>query len=680
MNDNKNINKLEESESTQNNVPFNNAVDEIDEELLALSPPPPNPRLLLLIILIFCMTVVMMVWFFPELKYFLSAFREPVKLGEAADIEVESLAPNRQAELHGFPLMQRTLTFKEGVKWFMLSNNTRKLSPLAGQPNIYVQWTESTARKAYRDPETNPGELGPPSSFKGQLATRQSMGANYEKIWVFYDCLKYHYIGRCNRCIGKNSMDDCRNTFVCEENAGKETCLEITSRSETDLSDEIAKAERSGDKKTEEHLRQLKSLQNEIAVQARFVELEELDIKTGRLQNIAAKKKSSQISSLYKIRATLLNLRFQELKLRAVHALRTTSVLSEESKQKLHSLSGELKNKKTEEESLVSQLKIMKTLVRIGESLHRWNKRTEDIIAKAKEFPPSVVEKLSAFDPNAKKGSILLSALSSMESDLASVKKNAPNEGENRDEVPSSDNAVDDKHVVKLTEFKERLDDMMSRLSTLSPGQLPELEQWASKPDVLGDVPEPLMENRVMENISEIERMLASTTPNESASDETFLPLARRMNESIDKLAALRTEIKAIPETPGFHEMEIEKELSSISSVIESGITKDNADALAKRINMLIADMTIKGVYLAKLKGAEKEAAMLSKLLSEERLKELKVELQNASSTLEPIDYVLIDGEIPLDKLWVVAVYLILMLMLIVNIRKILLFVEAYRK
>ena len=189
--------------------------DDIDEELINLSAPPPDLRLLVFTLVILILSGVMAYWFLPEAKYLASAFRDPIPLGEAADIKVENLKNHTYVSVDGFPLIQRTLMFKEGVKWFTLSDNTRKFFPLAGQPHLYVQWAETDKHKAYRDPETQPGTLGPPAHFEGHLILREDLGENFDRIWVFYDCLKYHYIGRCNYCLGKISMDQCRDAFAC---------------------------------------------------------------------------------------------------------------------------------------------------------------------------------------------------------------------------------------------------------------------------------------------------------------------------------------------------------------------------------------------------------------------------------------------------------------------------------
>ena len=694
--------------------------DDVDEDLLALPPPPPNPRLLIFVVAILLMSAIMMVWFFPELRYFLATFKAPVELGEAADIDPSKLIPDTLAEVDGFPLIQRTLTYKEGVKWFMMSDNMRKFFPLAGQSHLYVQWAETAEHKAYRDPETNPGVLGPPSHFRGHLTTRKALGPNYNQVWVFYDCLKYHYLGRCNRCLGRTSMDECRNTFVCAESNGDEACGEILSHTESSLAKEIEAAEKGGNTEKSAALEQLRDAVRENNVLSRSVRLEELGMQAARLHDTAAAEKNPLVSSLEKTRGRILTLRAKELRVRATDALRTVSTLKDTDKEKLRALRAEWDKTQAEETSLVKTLRTMKVLVQLGDGVHRWKKRTQWIMQYAALLSPETAKKAAAFDPASKNGPEIAYLLNSLESEIADVRR-ARYQAEARtdtdgaaDTERDTDTAADTEGdteaatattaatvpaaaepqealalpndpaygglIERLTALKTRLRAMEIRLGEVLPGRLPDLEKWALKPDVLGNVPDALMESRVISNIADIERMTASISEEGDADGEPDFTLARTMNDNIDKLAELRARIKKIPETTGFFELQVSDLINELDGIIKPTMPLKAADDATRRIDRIIAEMSTHQLFLSNLKGAPEAMQQLGTLVSEETLDNISAELEEIVSTLDPGDFVLIDGEIPMDKLWVVLLYLALIAMIVVNTRKLKRFIDAYRK
>ena len=77
--------------------------------------------------------------------------------------------------------------------------------------------------------------------------------------------------------------------------------------------------------------------------------------------------------------------------------------------------------------------------------------------------------------------------------------------------------------------------------------------------------------------------------------------------------------------------------------------------------------------------GRLEEMTRLEKILDEKRIDTLARELDTLASKVENGDWVIIDREIPLDKLWVVLVYAVLAFMIVVNFRKLWRFWLAYR-
>ncbi len=198
----------------------------VDEELLALGPPPPSPRQAVFVLVVLGLSVFMLVWFFPDLRYLLRAFAEPQDLGEAADVYPGGFESHALVRLHGIPMTNRTIVFSKGVRWF--SDTTRKVFPLAGRPELLVEWQIPGEQRAYRDPDVNPESERLPFDFEGRLMPREDLAARYERIWLFYDCLEGYSVRECKLCLGAVDMEQCRQRIACVLEIG-EDCREILS-------------------------------------------------------------------------------------------------------------------------------------------------------------------------------------------------------------------------------------------------------------------------------------------------------------------------------------------------------------------------------------------------------------------------------------------------------------------
>jgi hypothetical protein len=198
----------------------------VDEELLALSVPPPSPRQALFILVVLGLSLFMLAWFFPDLRYLLRAFEEPADLGEAADLHPGRFEAQSIVRLHGIPMTNRTLAFSKGVRWF--SDTARKVFPLAGRPELLVEWRIPAKERAYRDPDVNPEGERLPFDFQGRLVPRADLGARYERIWLFYDCLEGYSVRECKLCLGAGGMEQCRQRIACALEIG-EDCRTVLS-------------------------------------------------------------------------------------------------------------------------------------------------------------------------------------------------------------------------------------------------------------------------------------------------------------------------------------------------------------------------------------------------------------------------------------------------------------------
>jgi hypothetical protein len=157
----------------------------IDEELLALSEPPASLRYGLITLLVIALSIVMLVWFFPEFKYLIAGIGGPRHLEDAADIDLSTLKNNTFVSVEGIPWVTKTVAYNDGIKWFGLSDTSRKLFPLMGQRKLLVRWTVPQKNKVYRDPQLHPSSLPLPGYFEGHLLKYDKYSSRYQHIWNF---------------------------------------------------------------------------------------------------------------------------------------------------------------------------------------------------------------------------------------------------------------------------------------------------------------------------------------------------------------------------------------------------------------------------------------------------------------------------------------------------------------
>ncbi|MCP4198470.1 MAG: hypothetical protein GY762_15075 [Proteobacteria bacterium] len=157
----------------------------IDEELLALSEPPVSLRYGLVTLLVIALSIVMLVWFFPEFKYLMAGIGGPRQLGDAADVDLSTLESNVFVSVEGIPWVTKTVAYNDGIKWFALSDTSRKLFPLMGQRKLLVRWTVPQKNKVYRDPQSHPSSPSLPGYFEGHLLRYDKYSSRYQHIWDF---------------------------------------------------------------------------------------------------------------------------------------------------------------------------------------------------------------------------------------------------------------------------------------------------------------------------------------------------------------------------------------------------------------------------------------------------------------------------------------------------------------
>ncbi|MCP4676839.1 MAG: hypothetical protein GY854_15260 [Deltaproteobacteria bacterium] len=655
--------------------------DNIDEELLALSGPPPSLRYAIFILFFLALSVFMAIWFFPELKYFSRVVQGTTYLGEAADVDLAKLKSDSQVSIDGIPLMSKSLEFKEGIRWFSLSDNMCHFFPLTGQSNLFVQWRETDEYKAFRDPATNPVKPGPPSHFEGHLVKREYMGPGFDRVWVYFDCLKTHVLRRCNQCLGTSSMDECRDTFTCAESNTKEQCAQILKDSEKPLDTRIAELEK---KATGDELYRLSALR-EHRMAIAFVRLEEMEEITKDVLRDSAKLDQKDTTSLKELQREILALQLVELKVRATEPLKKIDTLGKEARQKLEASFVELEKLRKEKTSLTDSLKTLRAFADTGEVLEKLKKRATEIQTTLMTTESGKFDKLAEWklDPSTENGGTVFEAINRLQALMLEVDKSQKNVGDagthdiavageadaSRPEItPLHIDKIEDperRRVVKTLEsLKNRATTLQSKIAALAPGQKKEFDRWLRKPDVLGSVPEGLRRENVLRSLGKTEQMLADMgTP----SDEEQT-LSQRLSDGIDRLDEIKKRTRELEARPGMKELEFIRPLGALEKEIASGSM--DAKKIKRELRSLLQMMLDKGFYMAQLRGAPDELALLEQKLGTETIAQLTERLEKIISVIDNDDWILIDGEIPLDNLWVVLVYLLLIVMIVVNIQK----------
>lgn len=160
------------------------AIDDYDEELLALPPPVPSPWYAVVTALVIVCSVVILVWFWPDMRFFLRLASEPVQLGDASNLELSTLEHNSYVELSALPRVNRVVQYTEGTWWFK-KDNVHRLFPVAGQRGLLVRWEDNVVIEYQGDVELRPTF---PSHFRGRLMRVDKMpfDSRYQAVFAFF--------------------------------------------------------------------------------------------------------------------------------------------------------------------------------------------------------------------------------------------------------------------------------------------------------------------------------------------------------------------------------------------------------------------------------------------------------------------------------------------------------------
>ncbi|MDJ0761811.1 MAG: hypothetical protein QNJ97_02385 [Myxococcota bacterium] len=682
------------------------AMDEdIDEELLAMAGPPPSLRYGVFTGLVIALTIAMLVWFFPELKFLSRITEPPTPLGEAADLDLNTLTSNTFVALDGLPLMSKAIEFRDGIRWFSMSDNTRHFFPLTGKPQLFVQWKESDEHKAFRDPAVNPVRPGPPSHFEGHLVSRADLiDTNYERIFVFYDCLKVHPLRRCNHCLGKASLAECREFFTCIERYTAEQCVALLDASENpmdetiaDLKDKVASGENAdANRQKIAALEDTRLALREHHIGVASMLLEELATKAGKLSDAKDRLRAEDRAALSSLRSEILSLSFNELKVKAAGPVKHIDALPAEDRQALDTAYETLNKKRAEAAELKRQQRLLREYAEVGEKIEKTKKRISQLQAAIADAPADKIAALatSSIDPQSVDGSKIANDLSRLEAILLTPKpattadagpadagpqaseptagqttaRNGPqkNKAVGRARLTAENSPVFQTLIAPLTALSTRLETLQAKLAGLRPQAVEAFDRWVLEPDILGQIPKELKEEKIIVSIARIEQMLGPA----SAPEGGFGSLLKRINQGVDALKAVQKQIAVLEATPGMREMTVVADLKALDVSFNAGQPEKDPTAFEAGLSGATLNLIEKNLYPLQLKGHLDQMAALEALLEKEKLGDIASRLGNIAATVETGDWVLFSDRIPLDKAWVALVYLVLITMLAFNVRK----------
>ncbi|MCU0660805.1 MAG: hypothetical protein MUC50_00595 [Myxococcota bacterium] len=158
--------------------------DDYDEELLALPGPVPSPWYAVMTAAVIISSVVILVWFWPDMRYFLRFSSEPVDLGDASALDLHQLKHNSYVELSGLPRVNRMVQYTDGTWWFK-KDNVRRMFPVTGQRGLLVRWEGDLKVEYSGEVQIRPTL---PSNFTGRLMQIDKLpfGTRYRSVFAFF--------------------------------------------------------------------------------------------------------------------------------------------------------------------------------------------------------------------------------------------------------------------------------------------------------------------------------------------------------------------------------------------------------------------------------------------------------------------------------------------------------------
>ncbi|MBN2801508.1 MAG: hypothetical protein JXR91_00285 [Deltaproteobacteria bacterium] len=688
--------------------------DDIDEELMALAPPPPAIQEAIFIMVILGFSIFILYLFFPQAKYFVKAFSKPENLGDAANINTAKLAGDSYVRVEGMPLVNRTVTFSTGTKWFS-GDIYRKMAPVGGNSSLLAQWhTPNPNIKQEKD------ILTPPSDFAGRLKKREELSKNYNKFWPFFDCLNFHDTSQCKFCIGKKSLDDCRPVFTCVDNYPIELCDITAFNSKEEIETRIAKLdEQLNTSKNDSIVTEIASYKvalnavENIELLTQQVKLEEYFT---RLERLAAYNKGNK--DIEALQLEILDKMTDELSVLFIEPNNKLKSLSKPIREKLENAIHNMDEANEKLKIISIEKKKLGPLVDVNRELADFIVVIDETISKLK-LGKDVDSLISGWKLNndASGDEIYNKVLTLNASVIKSINLIKDNESNvNTDQVdkdkesdekinePDSDNIKDsdirsaeaidktqgdaevaDSDIAQLSSeaqrvidnlftLRNRLTTLGRKINTLNPGDSKELDKWADKTDIVGSLPKALRAQRVITSVQKIEGFVKDTK------ESTDISLKQRYKKLLADEKENREKVKTTGLLSGVEEFKIIKDFENLKSKKERFIEGRDFSEYSKRLFSLFEIYKSKDFYPADLGNHAEVKSSLIKFFKNCKMDQYDTKISSLEMKIGRPVFVLLDGEKPGDNLWILFVYLIIPVLMFVNIRRLLRFIRFWSK
>jgi len=574
----------------------------------------------------------------------------------------------------GVPLVNRTVTFRTGVKWFS-ADIYRKMAPLSGTPDLLAQWhTSDPSIPQIKD------VLTPPSRFTGRLKRRDTLSRDYDRFWTFFDCLRLHDTHQCKYCVGRRDMDDCRPVFTCVDNYPIELCDQTAFHTREQLAEKVAEYEdrQDGTEAVKTRLTELQRALDAVDRIALLSDLVLLDELYRRLDYLDVPDEKQDV--VLRLRKELLRLRTAALEARMLGPSRLIASLSPTLRGELKATARRIRETEKRLRDIEAERRRVEPLADVTRELMDFLHLLEELKERlAGEGVPVDALKGWTLD-TAGPGATIVAKTEELESLLAGVKRvkeEAAGEQPGTPEEAVAPALPVDPDIERIRgvidALKERVNRVGSRLDSLSPGGVPAFDRWASSVDIVGSLPKALRAGRVFGALENLEKW-ASDAPGGDTS------LRRSARSLAEEEAGLKEERNRLQKASGLLEMALVDDLSALKKAVADAGDDRTLRAADDQLMDLTALFATTDLDPAGMENHPAEAAACAALIEKADLASLRSRVEALESAFGRPVMVILDEEHPGSSPWILFVYLVVPVMIVLNLRRLARFVRSRRR
>ncbi len=213
---------------------------------------------------------------------------------------------------------------------------------------------------------------------------------------------------------------------------------------------------------------------------------------------------------------------------------------------------------------------------------------------------------------------------------------------------------------------------MQLQIIALIPGQSSLFDRVAMQPISVGAAPPELMEAHVLKNLAYFDKILGSVP----LSEGNLVTLVDRVNDNLAEMRDLEKKIEELNAQSGVRAKAVVEPIRALEASAKKGEDVIASTMELGRVTLLVME---KGLYQRTFDGMPDVLGEMERVASDEVISGLDSKIENISSRFDDDDWILFDEEPPLEKTWVFAIYAVLALMIILNLRKLWRFYIAWK-